>query len=350
MAMMPFASAAGTVLEELETKLEDRLEFLNERKLPAVIKPLEGETFSALLTDMRESLATILRRHGAILFRGFGLSTPEDFHAAAGLCFESGLRSYVGGVSPRGEVMSGVYESTRFPAHLRIPQHSEMAYLPDPPRALAFFCEIEPEHGGETPLADSRLIYERIPEEIRTLFERAGISYHRYLYGPRWNIHHLMRNRFVQLHTSWMAAFSSEDPAVVERSCAASGGTVQWDREEGAKISNVLPAFRKHPETGEMLWFNQVSTFLSSPQSTGLVRWLLYQMAYPNPYRRPFHARLGDGSPITLRQLNMVNQAIESATVRFRWKRGDLLIVDNFLVTHGRMPFQGRRRILVAIQ
>jgi alpha-ketoglutarate-dependent taurine dioxygenase len=146
-----------------------------------------------------------------------------------------------------------------------------------------------------------------------------------------------------------MAAFSTSDPAVVERSCAESGGTVQWDREEGAKINNVLPAVRRHPETGEMLWFSQVSTFLSSPQSTGLVRWLLYQMAYPNPLRRPFHARLGDGRPITFHQLNLINRAVESATVRFRWRRGDLLLVDNHLVTHGRMPFQGERRILVAI-
>ena len=335
--------------QELGIKLEDRLEFLNEKKLPVVIRPVEGETIEGLLTESRESLEAILRQYGAVLFRGFGLRTAEDFHAAADLCFKSGLRRYIGGVSPRGEVMSGVYESTTFPSHMRIPQHNEMAYLPDPPCALAFFCEIEPEHGGETPLADSRLIYKLIPEELRTALERAGVSYHRYLYGPRWNLHHLTRNRLVKLHTSWMAAFASDDPAVVERACAATGSTVKWDREEGAKISNVLPAFRRHPETGEMLWFNQVSTFLSSPRSTGWVRWLMYQMAYPNPYRRPFHATLGDGSPITLRQLNMVTEAIERATVRFRWQRGDLLLVDNFLITHGRMPYRGKRRILVAI-
>jgi alpha-ketoglutarate-dependent taurine dioxygenase len=45
-----------------------------------------------------------------------------------------------------------------------------------------------------------------------------------------------------------------------------------------------------------------------------------------------------------------MNQAIESATVRFRWQRGDLLLVDNYFVTHGRMPFRGERRILVAIR
>jgi len=337
------------VVEETGTKLEGRLEFLNERKLPAVIRAREGETIEALMTESRESLAAILRQYGAVLFRGFGLRSAEDFHAAADLVFESGLQKYIGGVSPRGEVMAGVYESTTFPSHLRIPQHNEMAYLPDPPRALAFFCEIEPEVGGETPLADSRLIYELIPDELRAELEAKGVSYHRYLFGPRWNRHHFWRNKLVKLHTSWMAAFASEDPKVVEGACASTGSTVTWDKEEGAKLRNTLPAFRRHPETGEMLWFNQISTFVSSPKSTGPIRWLLYQMAYWNPYRRPFHATFGDGSAISLRQLNMVTETIEKATVRFRWQRGDLLVVDNFLVTHGRMPYRGKRRILVAI-
>lgn len=329
--------------------VEGRLAFLNERKLPAVITAVAGQSLRALLTEERESLAAIRQRYGAILFRGFELATPEEFRSAAALAFEDDLRDYVGGMSPRGKVMSGIYESTRFPAHLRIPQHNEMAYLPDPPRALAFFCEIEPQHGGETPLADSRLIYERMPAEIREALEQKGVSYHRYLYGPRWNKHHLIRDRFVKLYTSWMAAFSTQDPAVVERACAETGSTVQWDREEGAKISNVLPAFRRHPQTGEMLWSNQISTFTNTPQTVGWLRWLLFRIAYPNPFRRPFHATLGDGTPFTLAQLNQIHEVIDGATVRFRWQRGDLLLVDNLLITHGRMPFKGERRILVAI-
>ena len=335
--------------EALQQTIDDRIQFLDERKLPAVLMPAGGESLQALVREGRDPLAAILRRHGAILFRGFGVSSAEEFREAAAMMFDNTLRTYVGGVSPRGEVMAGVYESTRFPAHLRIPQHSEMAYLPEPPRALAFYCQVEPQMGGETPLADTREIYRRIPDELRAAFEESGIAYHRYLYGPRWNIHHLTRNKLVKLHTSWMAAFATEDPAVIEKACAATGSTVRWDREEGAKISNVLPAFRRHPETGEMVWFNQVPTFLSAPKSTGFFRWLLYHIAYPDPFRRPFHATLGNGKPITLRQMNMVSDAIEAATVRFHWQRGDVLVVDNFLMTHGRMPFKGARKILVAI-
>jgi alpha-ketoglutarate-dependent taurine dioxygenase len=332
-----------------EESIENRISFLNGQKLPVVIEAQRGESLLELLESERESLEAVRLKHGAILLRGFGLDSAEDFRSAAALAFKDGSRDYVGGVSPRGKVMAGVYESTRFPAHMRIPQHNEMAYLPEPPRGIAFFCETEPRHGGETPLADARAIHASMDRETRTEFEMRGISYHRYLYGPRWNLHDRLRHRIVPLHTSWMAAFATEDPAVVARCCAESGSKVEWDKEEGAKINNVLPAVRQHPETGETLWFNQVSTFLSSPRSTGLVRWMLYQGSYRKPLLRPFHATFGDGQPIGLRQINAVNEAIDSATIRFRWRKGDLLLLDNYLITHGRMPYRGERRILVAI-
>jgi alpha-ketoglutarate-dependent taurine dioxygenase len=328
---------------------EDRLEFLDERKTLAVISAARGERLERLMEEESRSLAEVMLRHGAILFRGFGLVTAEDFQIAAAVCFKEPLQSYTGGASPRVQVRSGIYESTRVPPQMLIPQHNEMSYMPSPPRRLAFFCEVEPEHGGETPLADSRLIYAQIPQEVRSEFEQKGVCYHRYLYGPRWNLHHRVRNRFVNLYTSWMKAFGTTDRGVVEKFWAENGGTVEWDREEGAKISNVLPAVREHPETGERLWFNHVATFLSSPHSTGWAKWMLYQMAYPNALRRPFHAALGDGTPITHSQIDAIRAAIERSTFRFRWRRGDFLLVDNFLMTHGRMPFLGKRRILVAI-
>jgi alpha-ketoglutarate-dependent taurine dioxygenase len=329
--------------------LENRLTFFNEQQLPAVIKAGEGESLRDLLADASEELAAIKGRYGAILFRGFNLRSAEDFHAAAAQCFGNMLRPYLGGISPRGEIMSGVYESTRYPSHLSIPQHNEMSYVPDPPRALAFFCDIEPVHGGDTPLADSRLIYERIPASVLARFGAHGIRYHRHLYGPRRNVITRTLCRVIELHTSWIAAFGTDDRSEVERICAEQGATVDWNWEESALITNTLPAVRKHPETGEMLWFNQASTFVATPQRIGWARWLLYHASFPRPHRRPFHATLGNGDPIPIADLNRVNAAIGSATVRFRWQRGDFLLVDNFLVAHGRMPYRGERRILVAI-
>ena len=76
-------------------QIDERLTFLNEMQLPAVITAIHGEPLVELLAARREPLAAILRHYGAILFRGFGLRTAEEFQAAAAECFGDVLRPYV---------------------------------------------------------------------------------------------------------------------------------------------------------------------------------------------------------------------------------------------------------------
>ena len=35
--------------------------------------------------------------------------------------------------------------------------------------------------------------------------------------------------------------------------------------------------------------------------------------------------------------------------VQFQWREGDVLMVDNMLVAHARNPYQGARKIVVAM-
>ena len=81
----------------------------------------------------------------------------------------------------------------------------------------------------------------------------------------------------------------------------------------------------------------------------GRWRYWLYRLAYIDPLKRPAHATFGNSDPITADQLKTIHRAIDGATIRFRWQQGDFLLLDNFTVTHGRMPFRGNRRILVAM-
>jgi alpha-ketoglutarate-dependent taurine dioxygenase len=47
--------------------------------------------------------------------------------------------------------------------------------------------------------------------------------------------------------------------------------------------------------------------------------------------------------------MDEIRGAYDSETVKFDWQRGDLLLVDNMLVAHGREPFTGNRKVLVAM-
>ena len=44
-----------------------------------------------------------------------------------------------------------------------------------------------------------------------------------------------------------------------------------------------------------------------------------------------------------------IRAAYEMERVEFGWRRGDLLMLDNMLVAHGRNPFEGKRRVIVAM-
>jgi hypothetical protein len=63
----------------------------------------------------------------------------------------------------------------------------------------------------------------------------------------------------------------------------------------------------------------------------------------------PRNVFYGDGAPIENDVVDLIRRLYGDAAISFPWQRGDLLILDNFLVAHGREPFQGQRRILVAM-
>jgi hypothetical protein len=63
----------------------------------------------------------------------------------------------------------------------------------------------------------------------------------------------------------------------------------------------------------------------------------------------PRNAHYGDGTPIEASFLDEIRAAYREETVTFAWQEGDILLVDNMLVAHGREPFVGPRKILVGM-
>jgi hypothetical protein len=63
----------------------------------------------------------------------------------------------------------------------------------------------------------------------------------------------------------------------------------------------------------------------------------------------PRNAFYGDGSAIESSVLDEIRETYKATAIAFPWQRGDILMVDNFLVSHGREPFAGPRKVLVAL-
>ncbi len=63
----------------------------------------------------------------------------------------------------------------------------------------------------------------------------------------------------------------------------------------------------------------------------------------------PYNTYYGDGTPVDSSVLESIRAAYEKETCYFTWQKGDILMIDNMLVVHGRKPFSGKREILVGM-
>jgi hypothetical protein len=162
------------------TPLAEQISLDDGTPFPLVLSPKSDclTTLSdtvAFLEQHRDELLSRLLHSGAVLFRGFPIPDDMAFDTFA-RAFNWTPLPYVGGAAPRRQVTSIVFTSNESPPSQPIPFHHEMAQVPKFPEHLMFFCEVPSKRGGETPIAYSPMIYERIsktlPEFVRKLEEK----------------------------------------------------------------------------------------------------------------------------------------------------------------------------------
>ena len=287
----------------------------------------------------RDRIDDALLKSGALLIRGFAVDTTEQFAEIVSLLAGGGgLREYRGGASPRAALLEGtrpVYNSTEYPPHIELRLHNELSYSADHPARVYFLCLTEPKDGGETTVGDSRRLLANMPPAVRTRFEQNGIRYIRNLPPGRGSGY------------SWQDAFRSDDPAEVERRCVASGAEYEWLDEDFLRVVQDRPAVAVHPETGEEVWFNQADGFHPSGLDEDTYAELLGLCGSEDRFR--LNARYGDGSPIDPDTLATVREVVQQETRPHVWRKGDVLVLDNMIMAHGRRPFRGPRRIAAAM-
>ncbi len=96
------------------------------------------------------------------------------------------------------------------------------------------------------------------------------------------------------------------------------------------------------PITSEEVWFNPADGFHPSNLGEELLETLREDELRLNVF-------FGDGSMIDSAMLAHIRTVLQNETISHRWQVGDILILDNILSAHGRMPFAGARKIILAM-
>ncbi|MFJ5884185.1 TauD/TfdA family dioxygenase [Kitasatospora cineracea] len=290
-------------------------------------------TAEGLLAHLRDhgDLEDLLVKEKAVVFRGFGVA-PGELDGALDLLLPNRL-AYVHGNSPRTKVGKNVYTSTEYPQEYTISMHNEMSYAHQWPARLAFYCEVAPATGGATPVVDGVRWLEALDDEVREAFA-GGVRYTQNLHDG------------YGLGKSWQQTFETDDRGAVEEFLAGAEAGWEWKADGTLRVTQLRRATTRHPVDGTEVWFNQADQWhaagLGDETAATLARIL-------PPEDLPQSVTFADGSPIPAEWVLQIRDRGLDSAVDVDWNAGDLLLIDNVLVGHGRRPFTGSRRVLVAM-
>lgn len=277
-----------------------------------------------------EQLTAMLAERRALVFRGFGVP-PDGIEPVLDRLVPDRL-PYVHGNSPRTRVSGNLYTSTEYPPQYTISMHNELSYAHRWPTRLAFYCEKAADSGGATPVLDGELWLDSLDAEVREAFA-GGIRYVQNLHDG------------YGFGKSWQDTFETDDRTAVDAFLRDSGAEWDWG-PDGLRVTQLRPATVKHPVTAAEVWFNQADQWHPAGLG-GETSAELYDILSPDEF--PQYVTFADGTPIPGAYIEQIlHQGLENA-VDVDWRTGDVLLIDNVLTAHGRRPFTGTRRVLVAM-
>ena len=303
---------------------------LDDRTLPAVVGPDDGETILEVIGAHRAQLRGLVAEAGAVLFRGFDVGGVDALSTVVQALSGPPL-DYTERSSPRTSLSGRVFTSTDYPETEDIFLHNECSYQAHWPLRVYFYCVEPPLTRGATPLADVREVYRNLAPEVVEEFVRRKWMYVR---------------TFGDMGGSWQYFYDTDDRAQVEKYCAAQGIEVEWLDNDGLRTKAVREPVRTHPVTGERVWFNH-ATFFHVNTLPAVYREEMLDMFGEDSL--PTNTYYGDGGRIPDDVTKHLRDAYDAAKLRFDWQREDLVVIDNMLTAHGREAYTGPRRIAIAM-
>ena len=283
------------------------------------------------IAEQRTDLSQLLQTHGAILFRGFPIPEIEQFDQFVAAFewpnfpYEQSLSNAV-----RINYTPRVFSANEAPAEVTIYLHHEMAQTPVFPGKLFFYCQKPADAGGATPVCRSDILWEQMSErcpEFAAACEAKGLQYTSVM--PSEN------DASSGMGRSWQGTFRAASCQDAESRMRQLGYTWEWLPDGCLRATTpVLPAVVEI-SSGRKVFFNQLIAAFRG-----------WKDARNDPSKA---ITFGDGSPLKREDVLQVAEMAEALTFDIPWQQGDIALVDNFVVMHGRRTFQGTRRVYASL-
>ena len=315
------------------------------RTIPLEVRhePSSGVSEADSIAMQRGEILSQLERGGAIWFRGFELmKTKAGFQTFYEQMQLSPCQDPLASVGARAVVSKkgAMYEAVNKPSRAKffVGMHNESTFKRTN-RLGAFVCFKAADKGGEFLLADGRAV---LADMDPAVLDRV------YSKGVRFSNAELPFFDFLRNAGPLKEVLMPVCKAVAEAAVAAKIDMeleLKWaeDEKDGLRLLAFSPPqspVNRHPTTGEASWFCNVhshSRYLRDqrdgdlPDTSGASKLNRTDMYY------------GDGSVISKEDLEHIDEVTRRNLVYVPMQEGDVVLVDNYQVMHGRDVFEGER-------
>lgn len=289
------------------------------------------EPGQALDGPSKTVVSDLINTHGFVLFRGYDIKSDSDFHRfieSFGLDNFKYADSFSNAV--RHNRTERVFTANEAPPSVEIFLHHEMAQTLTFPGALFFFCEEAAQSGGATPICRSDLTLKTLethnPGFVAKLRE-VGVKYRNSMPSEA--------NLESGQGRSWKDTLTVGSAQEAEEKLSALGYRFNWLDDGGLSVQTPALSAVDHFGRGKDVFFNQIVAAAAG-----------WTVAADDKEPRLCY---GDDSPIQQDDLADAIDAAYRNTVDLNWQTGDVALLDNLKVMHGRRPFEGSRSVLASL-
>ncbi|MDF5706486.1 MAG: TauD/TfdA family dioxygenase [Nostoc sp. S4] len=269
-----------------------------------IVKEIININNISILELDQEEIINLFKSYGILLFRGF-LAETEIFKQFTN-SLSTDFINYAGGAFSR-RVINGdetLLSVNDFQSEIKL--HGEMYYQQNIPLMLWFFCANPPLKDGETTVCDGRQFFNELSSSTKELFMKNNLKF---------------TVRMSQ--EDWQKKYQTDDLKKLKEMCSKNNTCLTVNDDQSIILQYICPAIIPS-RCGKFQVF--INSLLPTKQLSSQI------------------LKFEDDSEIPDEVMSELNQIAEKITTKIAWQKGDILMIDNTRILHGRRAFADNQR------
>lgn len=309
---------------------------------------ISTEDVAQLLKNKAEEgfFRNILDKNGAIVLRLGNIDPNVISKYVEAIGYGSKLVPFVqnGSTAERTQITNVLTTANEGPGGIEIYQHNEFSRFKTYPSTLFFACTEYTAKGGETPIVHGAETFEDVKRKNPTFLKR--LARRGLLFTQIWAYKSPNRTGW-QDYYSFGRTIQPEDTLEQRKKKAGKvcfdhiSEDFEWDKDNNLDVKEHTEPVKLY-NNGDKKYgvlFNSIPTFYGDIRDK------------KNSYGKTTEISYDDNEePISHEDLDLILQSSLDTEYNHNWVPGDLAIINNYQVSHGRKPWRdGERKIIVSM-